>query len=161
MNGLPSQLADMWRRPDVDDAPVEFGKCHGRRNREAGQSYPDGQHQARVGAVTVLRNSIASRSAKRTFCNAVIGVRQVTLWVRSCRVRLQQSCPLYPQKLPRQSPTAAAVKGQQRHFAPQQTASYSIQQATKVELYINLKTAKAFGISVPIPDAWSRRRVIE
>jgi len=45
----------------------------------------------------------------------------------------------------------AAVKGQQRHFAPQQTASYSIQQATKVELYINLKTAKAFGISVPIP----------
>jgi hypothetical protein len=45
----------------------------------------------------------------------------------------------------------AAASGQQRNFALQQTASYSIQQATKVELYINLKTAKAFGISVPIP----------
>ncbi|MFZ0149179.1 MAG: hypothetical protein WBX95_06235 [Xanthobacteraceae bacterium] len=26
-----------------------------------------------------------------------------------------------------------------------------MQQATKIELYINLKTAKALGISVPLP----------
>jgi putative tryptophan/tyrosine transport system substrate-binding protein len=26
-----------------------------------------------------------------------------------------------------------------------------VQQATKIELYINLKTAKALGISVPLP----------
>jgi len=35
----------------------------------------------------------------------------MTLRVRSCRARLGQSCPLYPQKQPRQSPTAAAAKG--------------------------------------------------
>jgi putative ABC transport system substrate-binding protein len=30
-------------------------------------------------------------------------------------------------------------------------ADMSVQQATKVELFINLKTAKALGIAVPLP----------
>jgi putative ABC transport system substrate-binding protein len=38
-------------------------------------------------------------------------------------------------------------------------ANLPVQQATKVELYIHLKTAKALGISVPLPlkadTAWS------
>jgi hypothetical protein len=46
--------------------------------------------------------------------------RQCPSRVRSCRARLGQSCLLHPQKLPRQSPAAAAVKGQKRHFALQQ-----------------------------------------
>jgi hypothetical protein len=45
------------------------------------------------------------------------------LWVKSCRGAVKLACPLYPRKLPRLSPTGAAVKGHKRTHAPQQTAS--------------------------------------
>ena len=38
-------------------------------------------------------------------------------------------------------------------------AELPVQQATKVELYVNLKTAKAFGITVPLPLSPRRRSV--
>ena len=36
-----------------------------------------------------------------------------------------------------------------------------VQQATKIELYINLKTAKALGITVPLPVSGRADEVIE
>jgi putative ABC transport system substrate-binding protein len=36
-----------------------------------------------------------------------------------------------------------------------------VQQATKIELYVNLKTAKAFGLNVPLPLSGRADRVIE
>jgi hypothetical protein len=44
------------------------------------------------------------------------------LWVISRRGAVKVECPLSPRKLPRQSPTGAAVKGQKRTHAPQQFA---------------------------------------
>ena len=41
------------------------------------------------------------------------------------------------------------------------TADLPVQEATKVELYINLKTAKSFGITVPIPVLGRADGVIE
>jgi putative tryptophan/tyrosine transport system substrate-binding protein len=36
-----------------------------------------------------------------------------------------------------------------------------VQQATKVEMYINLKTAKALGITIPLPLSGGADEVIE
>jgi putative ABC transport system substrate-binding protein len=40
-------------------------------------------------------------------------------------------------------------------------ADLPVQQATKVELYINLKTAKKFGITVPLPMSGRADEVFE
>ena len=40
-------------------------------------------------------------------------------------------------------------------------ADLPVQQATKVELYINLKTAKKLGISVPLPMSGRADEVFE
>ena len=40
-------------------------------------------------------------------------------------------------------------------------AELPVQQAAKVELYINLKTAKALGITVPLPLSGRADEIIE
>jgi hypothetical protein len=38
----------------------------------------------------------------------------MTLWVINCRDAVKVGCPLYPQKLPRLSPTGASALGRER-----------------------------------------------
>jgi hypothetical protein len=47
------------------------------------------------------------------------------------------------------------------HSQRQKPAELPVQQATKVELYINLTTAKALGIAVPLASSSRADEVIE
>jgi hypothetical protein len=73
--------------------------------------------EAITARICTLRNGVQGSS-----CTAATLRRRCPLWVISCRGAVKLGCPLSPRKLPRQSPTGAAVKGHKRTHAPQQKA---------------------------------------
>jgi hypothetical protein len=62
----------------------------------------------------------ADEVIEQSFCDASIGGREASVWVKNCRAILWEARPLCPRKLPRQASAIAAVKGQ---FRPRASAA--------------------------------------
>jgi hypothetical protein len=76
-------------------------------------------HRSPLGPTSVAYHTPGSEGA---LCGTAISDAACPLWVISCRGAVKVGCPLSPRKLPPQSPTGAAVKGQKQTPAVQQNA---------------------------------------